>query len=225
MRRPITTITAVGVSLLLLTGCTQAARSAVPPTSPAPSASVSESTTVTFAAVGDSLTAGQSAAFAQGSLDPGTWVSQLPGDRLVFKGGWAVPGSTTQQMRDGVAPVDADLLIVMAGTNDVGLNVPLATSEANLEAIVRIVGGRTVVISAIPPSNTYPTQAAAYNQALESFARVHGWHWVDPWAQVRDGEVYKQGATLDGVHPVPDAARIVGQVMRDDLLKSVLPAR
>ena len=45
-----------------------------------------------------------------------------------FAGGYAVPGATTAVMRDGVGPVDADVLVVMGGTNDVGTEVLAFTS-------------------------------------------------------------------------------------------------
>jgi lysophospholipase L1-like esterase len=59
---------------------------------------------------------------------------------LRFAGGYAVPGATTAVMRDGAGPVDADVLVVMGGTNDVGTEVPWEMTRANLVQIVTAAG-------------------------------------------------------------------------------------
>jgi hypothetical protein len=197
--------------LVLLAACSA-------PAAPRPAAPGSESPTsrtdATFAAVGDSITVVHSTEFSAGVIDPDSWVAQVPSKDLRFVGGWAERGSSTALMRAGAAPVDADVLVIMAGTNDVLIGVPLSTTEANLVAIRRIVGGRAVVVSAIAPDDTAPAATAAFNTELESFVAAQGWTWVDPWTSVRSGQEYGTGMSVDGIHPTPAAARPVGVAMR-----------
>ena len=196
-------LSVVAIAGMLLAGCATLAQQ--PSTKPS-------AARTTVAVVGDSLSAG-SPLLASGEIDPDTWVAQLPSAAIVLKGGWAVAGATSTAMRAGASHVDADVLVIMAGTNDVRSGLPLSETEANLIAIRRIVGGGSVLVTAIPPDDAFQTQTASFNLSLQSFVRSHGWSWVDPWGPVRVGQRYRPGMSDDGVHPVRAAAAQVAVAM------------
>jgi acyl-CoA thioesterase I len=193
-----------------------AAPTSAPPGSAAP-ATTTPAEPRTFVAVGDSITAGA------------TDVSQpLVGDRvqgdaswlpaaeqesgLDLVAGWAVPGATTADMLAGVEPTDwtADVLVVMAGTNDLVRGLPWEQSAADIEGVVAAAGAPTVVVVAIAPNDPRAAARNGYNAALADLASRNGWTYLDPWGEVDAGGAFTPGASPDGVHPTPAVAAEVG---------------
>ncbi|GAB3311734.1 hypothetical protein GCM10027451_23870 [Geodermatophilus aquaeductus] len=173
---------------------------------------------VVLVVVGDSLTAG-SQAMADGEVQgEGSWVPAALGDPLVLGGGWAVPGATTGDMRQGTARVEGDVLVLMAGTNDIAQGVDWAASRDNVLAITRTMRMDAVVVSAIPPSAGRAQIATAYNEQLRLVAIEQGWTFVDPWETSREGEGWVSGDSLDGVHPTQEVADEVGHTLRAAVL-------
>jgi lysophospholipase L1-like esterase len=211
-------LAALAVLLLALAGCTAVPQGPLPRTS-SPAA---EPEAVLVAFVGDSLTVGFSPDFSGGDFDPGSWVHQVLDDRFRFAGGWAVWGATTDQMRDGVSRLDADVLVILAGTNDVALGIPFETTTDNLEAIARTVAARQVVVSAIPPLDGLPDAPAEFNARLERFAADRGWAWVPPVPELGTDGRFAEGMTQDGVHLTPEGARLLGRAIRE-VLTEVAP--
>ena len=216
--------TAVSVVLLAaVAGCSPAADDVAPaappsavPSRPAPAAS-DPATPRTFLAVGDSITAGATDVAQPLVRDrvqgDSSWLpaaEQASGWDLVD--GWAVPGATTADMLAGVEPTDwtADVLVVMAGTNDLARGLPWEESAAHLEGIVAAAGAPTAVVVAIAPSDPRPAARNGYNAALAGLAGGNGWTYLDPWGEVDAGGVFAPGASPDGVHPTPAVAADVG---------------
>jgi len=164
---------------------------------------------ITVTAIGDSVTAGNSPNFMAGQLGTLSWVSLLPSGEQ-FVGGWALKGATTEDMLANAKPVAADVLVIIAGTNDGG-RVPFATSADHLKAIAQKVGAKRVVVSAIPPRDANPEWATDYNLQLQPFAVSQGWQFVDPMVGVRSGDHYIPGMTADGVHPTAPAVKIIAE--------------
>ena len=165
--------------------------------------------------VGDSLTVGFSPDFSAGDIDPGSWVQQVLDERFTFGGGWAVWGATTDQMRAGVTPLDAEVLVILAGTNDVALGVPFETTAENLSAIADTIGAERVVVSAIPPLDTAPDLPPAFNARLERFVESQGWAWVPPVEELEAAAGrFAEGMTSDGVHLTPEGAEVLGRAIR-----------
>lgn len=156
--------------------------------------------TITFAKAGDSTT-------AQGSA----WPSHIDDAQLKDVGGLAVSGSTSAGILAQIEPVDADVLVVMLGVNDVRLGKTRAETKSNIVEIVEIVGARHVLLCAIAPCNEtdYGTdhldrQSLGYalNRDLAQLAADRGWLFADPWSAVRlKSNGYVAGTTSDGVHP------------------------
>ncbi|MGY1741940.1 MULTISPECIES: SGNH/GDSL hydrolase family protein [unclassified Blastococcus] len=166
-----------------------------------------------FAVVGDSITAG--GAVIDGAVVAGgaSWVpaaDAATGLRLVD--GWAVPGARTTDMLAGVPPMAADVLVVMAGTNDVMQVRPWEESAAALEGIVATAGARRVVVVAIAPNDVVTPARQQYDAALARLAAARGWTHVDPWGAADAGDgTWVPGASADGVHPEAAVAAEAGR--------------
>jgi lysophospholipase L1-like esterase len=173
---------------------------------------------VTFVVVGDSLTAGTSPVHGDQQPGVGSWIPGAETAPLVYRGGWAVPGATTSDMRAGVVPSKADVVVVLAGTNDLDRGVPWETSRDNLLAIVATSRVDDVVLSTVPPFDQGPQLRDEYNQLLHELAVEQGWHLVDPWVGVDRGGTWAPGTSLDGTHPIPNIAEEVGRSIRTAVL-------
>ncbi|WP_104524851.1 SGNH/GDSL hydrolase family protein [Blastococcus atacamensis] len=165
---------------------------------------VVQETVTTFAVIGDSLTAGGEAISGTEVRGSASWVpaaDAVPG--LHFAGGWAVPGSTTEEMLAATVPADAEALVILAGTNDVLRGVPWERSAVALDGMVASAGIPVVAVVAIPPNDKFPELRQSYNAALAALAAARGWTYVDPWAPIDAGGTFLPGTTTDGTH-LPD---------------------
>lgn len=165
-----------------------------------PQASVPLQVTV----VGDSLSEGSR---ADGNLsDPGSWAEYLsPAVRLVD--GVRVRGATAEQLAERVAPVAADVLVIMAGTNDVLQQIDASRTLPAIESVAAETDIETVLLSAVPPSASEPVRAAQLNRDLEKLAAENDWLWIDPWVGDRADLTWTAGSSPDGTHASADAYR------------------
>jgi lysophospholipase L1-like esterase len=195
-------------------------REAAPePTRAAVRASVEASGPIRLAVIGDSIT---SWAPPYAGERAQSWVFSATSNAVPLVGGWARPGATIADMRAALGPVDdVDVLVVMAGTNDVYQGSDPAQRLADLDAMVATVGARVVIVSSTAPYGYDVALGAAWNSTLAAHADARGWHYVDPWALVRDaGGSWLPGADYgDGIHPSPASAAIVGEALRGAILK------
>ncbi|OMQ15402.1 hypothetical protein A7K94_0209755 [Modestobacter sp. VKM Ac-2676] len=171
----------------------------------------------TFAAVGDSITAG-SVPLDGPTAGVGTWVTATATDPLRLADGWAVPGATTADMLAAVDPMQADHLVLMGGTNDVIRGLDPDQAMANLVAVATEAGIPEVLLAAIPPLDRAPEAALDFNRRLAELAQQQGWQFVDPWEGVGDGGAYVPGTSADGIHPSAEAVDLVGARIRTALL-------
>ena len=171
-----------------------------------------------FAAVGDSITDADSPDFATGNFGAASWATYVVDDGFTFAGGWAEWGATTAMMADSVGPIEADVLVVLAGTNDVAFGIPFDESAANLDRIVDAVGIEDVVVVSIPPVDAFPNGVKSYNIRLDNLAGDRGWRFVDASAGLRtaDGR-FGDGMSSDGLHPSADGARVLGEAIAAEL--------
>ncbi|WP_436704071.1 SGNH/GDSL hydrolase family protein [Geodermatophilus sp. CPCC 205761] len=168
--------------------------------------------------MGDSITAGGVPILGPGTGGDLSWISAARGPLLEFRGGWAIGGATTADMRAAATPMDADVLVLMGGTNDVLLGRRWEQVQGDLRAVAAIVGARAVLLSAVPPSDALPEATTGFNDRLRTLAAERGWQFVDPWTGVTQEGAYRPGASLDGVHPTQRAADEAGAVIREVLL-------
>jgi lysophospholipase L1-like esterase len=223
----------VAASLIALTGCaatpqsapeagSTSVTSAPSPTSTADSTLGTPENPVRVAIVGDSLTAGGGRTIPAMGLDQNTWMTYAQGNGVDWVGGWAMGGTTVQIMSQHVKRIPhVDVLVLMAGTNDVRLHYTFAEAAPYYESIVKTIDPKRVIIGAIPPYDPDPNAAAVYGRQLKEYALSKGWDYTDPWRFARDGKRYVAGISNDGIHPTTAGYRIVGHEYRDAILRVV----
>jgi lysophospholipase L1-like esterase len=183
--------------------------------------------TLSVLAVGDSITEADSPDLDAGDLGTGSWARYTSQAPVRVLGGWAHAGATTADMLVGVSELRAgstlprtDVLVLMAGSNDVDAGVPFTEVADHLRAIARDAGIPRVVLSTIPPEDAVPDDVEAFNAQLPALAHSEGWQLVDPMTDIRDdGGHYARGMTDDGVHPTVRAARLIGQALHRTLAR------
>ncbi len=171
---------------------------------------------VGFVAVGDSITAWTN------SANP-SWIASATSSRVIFEGGWAVPGATTTDMLAGLSVVPtSDVLVIMAGTNDFLPDFPDWTIEDSMARLLQIaeeVAADRVVLSAIAPNDFRATSTQTFNRSLRELATQEGWLWVDPWTAARESDgTYVVGSSDDGIHPTREVEMRVGIQLRSAVL-------
>jgi lysophospholipase L1-like esterase len=169
---------------------------------------------IAFAVAGDSLTAWDNQTFPEptGELDPVTWTHWAIADGLELAGGYARGFATARDVADAMVAVDADVLVVMVGTNDTGVTDTDAVLTS-IDDIVTAAGIRSVLVSAIPPDDGFADDALEFNKALGEFTADRGWTFVDPWDGMRVDGRWDVGLSDDGIHPTADAARSAATVL------------
>jgi lysophospholipase L1-like esterase len=90
-----------------------------------------------FAVVGDSITAGSLPLRGDKVPGAGPWIPVVDVDPLDLTGGLAVPGATTEDLSAAVTPLTGDLLVIMAGTNDLFQQVPWLGSATTCSRLPR----------------------------------------------------------------------------------------
>ncbi|MGN6724109.1 MAG: SGNH/GDSL hydrolase family protein [Marmoricola sp.] len=180
---------------------------------------------VKAAFLGDSITHGSNAAAGR------RWVDQLPrilGTSLVSSKSMekGVPGQTSAQMlaryATDVRANGAQVLFLLAGTNDANQGVPLATYAANIKAIVAEArkDGIPVIIGTVPPFG-----ASAVTTAKSLLVAQYN-AWINAWAPsngvrvaaVNAGLVASGAETMlsgydsgDGIHPETQGHQKIAQ--------------
>ena len=203
------------LAALLVAGCRAQPR--VP--SSAGSAPATAGTTVRAVVVGDSITEADSPDFDAGDIGQASWAWWASGNGLDVVGGWAHAGATTADALAEVQPMSADVLVLMAGNNDIDWEVPTPKVLEHLVAIAQRVGVPRVVLSAVAPEDGLGPEVADLDAALADLAAQQGWQFVDPMTGVRapDGD-YRAGTSLDGVHPTEEAAAGIGVALHEAIL-------
>jgi lysophospholipase L1-like esterase len=170
-------------------------------------------------AVGDSVTEADSPDFDEGYTGRGSWAWTAEGSGIDVTGGWALYGATTEAMAAGVGPLEGDVLVVMAGTNDVLQQLPWERSAAAIEQIVKTADVAPVLLCTIVPLASDPAGAQLFNARLQLLAAEHGWELVDSAAPVRAADgTWLPGLSEDGIHPTEAAAAQIGFAVRQALL-------
>jgi lysophospholipase L1-like esterase len=178
-------------------------------------------------AVGDSITEADSDDFDDAAIGPSSWATSTDGNGVQVLGGWAHAGATTEDMLQGLADRQpgagaspaTDVLVIMAGNNDVDASVPFDVVADNLVAIAGTVDPGRVVLSVIAPEDEVAEAVSDFNARLPGLAARQGWQLVDPMGGVGDGRGhYLPGMSDDGVHPTAEGARLIGATLRAALI-------
>ncbi|WP_191906718.1 SGNH/GDSL hydrolase family protein [Microbacterium lushaniae] len=208
------------VLVALAPGCARTTAHPAPSSaSPAATAAAAEDP-VRMAVVGDSLSEGDSADFSGGDFGDRSWLPWALDERVVFAGGWAVSGALTEAMAENVRPYDADVLVILGGTNDLALGIDLRDTQRHLVEIADTASVERVVLVGVPPIDFAPDTVGPYNQALRELAAERGWEFADAAADLRaPDETFREGLTWDGLHPTAEGARLLGEAIRAHVLR------
>jgi lysophospholipase L1-like esterase len=210
----------LALSALMVAGCgVDAAPPAAPTPAPAPAPAPAA---LHVLVVGDSITEADSDDYDSGDIGPSSWANFTDGDEIQVLGGWAHAGATTADMLQGLvdqrsfgggAP-SPDVLVIMAGNNDVDASVPFDVVAENLVAIAGMVDAQRVVLSMIAPEDAVADAVTDFNVRLPELAERQGWQIVDPMDGVGDGRGhYLPGMSEDAVHPTEEGARLIGEAL------------
>lgn len=193
-----------------------------PPATPTPPPPVASSGTcapvgalavMRLAVVGDSITSGGA------SFNP--WPAFLPAYRPgLTVDTYAVGGATTAQMLGQLSSAlagPAQSIAIMGGFNDVAGGVPLATTIANLRAMVAQASAANVepiLVGVIPDGAA--TNLTALRSAIRTLAAEEGVRYVDPWPRLADPANPSRMLSLyvqEGAHPNDRGGRRVAEAV------------
>lgn len=151
-----------------------------------------------------------------------SWIPYIDASKAQLVGGVQRGGFKSADMAWITAPTPCDIAVIMAGSNDVG-PVGWGTDYATVRGAFRdmVVKSTTprVLVSSIAPRSDYDGREAQrtleFNDMIQRYSAEMGWKWVDPWKTLRapDGRWAHHTVTVDGVHPIPQAAERVGQII------------
>ena len=187
-------------------------------------------TPVSYAVYGDSITIADSPDTSEPLLGTWSWTRFVNDTVATYSAGYARGGVSTRDLLEVAKPMEADVLVIMAGTNDIYQSIPRAETLKNIEKIVAKTGIKRVILSYIAPFDPRPSPiknapilAEKLNDSLAKLAEENGWSFVDPMKSFRSGDEWANRAkmTPDGVHPYTAAAKLIGQSMTKAIAASV----
>lgn len=165
-----------------------------------------------FVALGDSISTADTAATGGGGYGA-AWphlACALSGQRLAFRGNAGVAGERSDQILarvPNVVALGANIVVVMAGVNDITQGISFSAWSGNIKAIVAQLraSGIRPVLATLPPrsTSTYLAQIIQWNAWLKAYARQHNLDLLDFFSVLVDPltGLYKAGWTVDGLHP------------------------
>jgi lysophospholipase L1-like esterase len=164
--------------------------------------------------VGDSTTEANSPQFAVGRIGNESWAWTLRENAGAVIRGWAVAGATSEDMAYGVSPHDADVVVIMAGTNDIRTGMPFERTSVHLDGIVQTLSVPRVIACSIVPWSVNPAASTDFNARLAALSAPYDWEFVDCAAPVRArAGGWLPGMSDDGIHPNGVGARRIGQAV------------
>lgn len=140
----------------------------------------------------------------------------FPGKGYINRG---ISGQTTPQMlvrfRQDVIDLDAKVVVILAGTNDLAGNtgpMTLQQTEENLASMADLASANKirVVLCSVTPAVDFPwargqnpaPKIAELNAWIESYAKQKGYGYVDYYSAMKDAEGgLPASLSHDGVHP------------------------
>jgi lysophospholipase L1-like esterase len=164
----------------------------------------------------------------------------FPGASYLNRG---ISSQTTAQMllrfRQDVVALKPQVVVILAGTNDIAENTGPATLEEiedNLMSMADIarINGIRVVLSSILPAGQYPWRTeiqpiekiAALNTWLAGYARGHKLIYLDYFSEMQDGH-HRMRSELspDGVHPNAAGYALMKTVAEPAITRALKQAR
>jgi lysophospholipase L1-like esterase len=158
------------------------------------------------------------------SAAPQSWLHQLDDPAITYAGGYQHAGYDSGQVLTAIpAGLDADVLVIMLGTNDVNHRLPAWQMAHNIETLAVKVRAAHVLLAFLPPSDitddhithvNRQNKGIAYNRTLVALAAKHGWLYADPFADYRAvSNAWGLHGSDDGVHPTATTAAVIANRM------------
>ena len=164
------------------------------------------------------------------------WKNQMPtmfdNQTFINRG---ISGQTTPQMllrfRTDVIELKPEVVVILAGTNDIAGNTPLRDLESvagNLASMAELAKHHNikVILCSVLPASDYPwrtgknpdIQIPILNELIRDYAEEEGFYYLDYFNSMTDGSNgLKANYGSDGVHPNIRGYR----VMRKMVLKAI----
>ena len=165
---------------------------------------------MTIAVVGDRVTAWQPPDERATS-----WASYAAGHGVRIVDFWAERDARVRDLTAVVTPSDADVLVILAGTNDLDHAASADEVELGMQRIAETAGTDDVLVSSIPPVEGQPQKTADFNELLARIAYRHDWSFVDAGSTVvAKNCTYRKDMSDDGIRPTAEGARLIGEAVR-----------
>lgn len=159
-----------------------------------------------------------------------SWTVHRLNGRLQYVERAGAGGYTTTQIRDTLLPSvltrtpRPNYCLVMGAINDVTGGAAFATTTANLSTIYATLRGAgiTPVVIGDPPNNGSAAQKSTIAKLVDweaRHAREYGYPFVNVYATVVDPATgaMQSAYTADGTHPTPAGAKVIGQLIADEI--------
>jgi len=149
-----------------------------------------------------------------------------------------ISGQTTPQIllrfRQDVIALNPDIVVILAGTNDIAENsgpTPLGAIEDNLKSMVDLArkNGVHLILASVLPAAIYPwrpeirpiEKILGLNQWMKEYAATEGIGYLDYYsAMVNDQHGLKPEFSGDGVHPNEVGYTVMASIAADAIAKS-----
>lgn len=150
-----------------------------------------------------------------------------------------ISGQTTPQMlirfRQDVVDLKPDVVLILAGTNDIAGNTGPSTPDMIADNIFSMseiadANGIKVIICSILPAIEYPWKPeikpakiiVEVNQKLRAYAGQHGHYYLDYHSEMSDEKGgMKRGLAYDEVHPTAEGYRVMSE-LADEAINELL---
>jgi lysophospholipase L1-like esterase len=147
-----------------------------------------------------------------------SWVTYARGNGVRVAQDWVDPDATVQKLSTRVTATRADVLVVLAGTNDLRADTANDQVELGLQRAVERAGVDKVLISSIPPVPYLTQETADFNELLARIAYRHDWSFVDAGTTVVDDNCsFSSGMRGPGARPSAEGARRIGSAVQGAL--------
>ena len=155
-----------------------------------------------------------------------TWPAYIdPYDDVEIVFGFAAGGYKIGDIAANTPDCACDIVVVMAGTNDMGSEsweTPNGATRRVAGANSRPVGRGPRLDPCCPPINIGGVWVDRWNAEQQRLAAFYSWNYFDPWASIRTPEnSYVPGSNFDNAHPTPESQQAAAVLIHEAILAAV----
>ena len=178
--------------------------------------------------------------FGDSITDKWTLHQYFPDKHYINRG---ISGQTTSQMllrfREDVVNLDPDIVIFLAGTNDLAGNtgpISIEDIEGNITSMAELARAHDIalVLSSVTPVNNYtpasqrlfadrpPSEILRLNEWMKAYCASTNCYYLDYFDAMVDGSgLMKRGLTEDGLHPNDAGYKIMAPLAQSAIDKTM----